>query len=146
MALGSVNKYQFLPTTANLQQSLRVGIPLRRFILTQIKTGFILTFMDKQQIKQRLLQAIKNDPYTNDIKSVALFGSYVNGQPKEDSDVDVLIEFMPDAHIGFFKLVDIKQHLEEFVGKEVNIVTPEALSKYFRDEVLAQAESIYEKR
>ena len=102
--------------------------------------------MDKQQIKQRLLRAIKNDPHINDIKSVALFGSYVNGRPKEDSDVDVLIEFMPNAHIGFFKLVDIKQHLEEFVGKEVDIVTPEALSKYFRDEVLAQAESIYEKR
>lgn len=114
--------------------------------MTAINRGFILIFMDKEQIKQKLLQALKDEPYLNDIKSVALFGSYVNGQPKEDSDVDVLIEFMPDAHIGLFKLIDIKDHLEKFVGREIDIVTPEALSKYFRDEVLAQAESVYEKR
>ncbi|MCX5637644.1 MAG: hypothetical protein NTX52_08130 [Planctomycetota bacterium] len=87
--------------------------------------------MDKEQIKQKLLQAIRSEPNIKDIKSV---------------DVDVLIEFVPDAHIGLFKLVDIKDHLEKFVGREIDIVTPEALSKYFRDEILAQAESVYEKR
>lgn len=53
--------------------------------------------MTKQEIKKRLFTAAKNDPNSADIKYVALFGSYVNGNPREDSDIDVLIEFYPQA-------------------------------------------------
>ena len=113
--------------------------------LTQINTGFILTFMDKQKIKQRLLQAIKNDPHIKDIKSVALFGSYVNGQPKEDSDVDVLVEFEPNATIGFFEFVRIRRNFAEVLGKTVDLLTPEAISEYIRPQILKQREVIYER-
>lgn len=47
--------------------------------------------MTKQEIKDKLLEAVKKDEHFSDIKSLALFGSYVTGQAKEDSDVDVLI-------------------------------------------------------
>lgn len=101
--------------------------------------------MDKQKIKEQLSEAVKNSPHLEAIKSVAIFGSYVNGTPKEDSDIDVLIDFEPKATIGFFALSDIKNNFEAFLHKTVDLLTPQAISKYFRDEVLAQAEYVYEK-
>ncbi len=44
-----------------------------------------------------------------------------------------------------FELFDIQNHLESVVGTTVDLVTPQAISKYFRDEVLAQAEVVYER-
>ncbi len=107
--------------------------------------GIRLFTMTKQEIKDKLLEAVKNDPHLADIKSVAIFGSHVNDTPGEDSDVDVLIDFVPTAVIGFFALSDIKDNFESFLEKTVDLLTPEAISKYFRDEVLAQAEYVYEK-
>jgi len=101
--------------------------------------------MDKEKIKERLREAIKHDEHLMDIKSVAIFGSYVNGTPSEDSDIDVLIDFEPNAVIGFFALSDIKDNIESFLERPVDLLTPQAISKYFRDEVLAQAKYVYEK-
>ena len=101
--------------------------------------------MDKQEVKKQLLRALENSPHLEAIRSVAIFGSYVNGTPSEDSDVDVLIDFEPAAVIGFFAMSDIKDGFESFLKKSVDLLTPQAISKHFRDEVLAQAEYIYEK-
>ncbi len=101
--------------------------------------------MGKEEIKKRLLESVKQDPHLSDIKSVAIFGSCVNGMATEDSDVDVLIDFEPNAVIGFFALSDIKDNFERFLHKTVDLLTPQAISKYFRDEVLQQAEYVYEK-
>ena len=102
--------------------------------------------MDKDKIKKILLDAVKNSPHFEAIKSVAIFGSYVNGTPSADSDIDVLIDFEPSAVIGYFALSDIKNNFETFLKKSVDLLTPAAISKYFRDEVLRQAETVYEKR
>ena len=101
--------------------------------------------MGKEEIKKRLLEAVKKDSHISDIKSVAIFGSYVNGMATEDSDIDVLIDFDPTAVIGFFTLSDIKDNFERILQKTVDLLTPQAISKYFRDEVLRQAEYVYEK-
>jgi len=114
------------------------------FDLTGVFGRIRLSSMIKQEIKDKLLEAVKHDPHLADIKSVALFGSHVNGMPGESSDVDVLIDFVPTAVIGFFALSDIKDHFESFLGKAVDLLTPQAISKYFRDEVLVQAEYVYE--
>lgn len=117
-----------------------------KFSLTLINTEFTLIYMDKQEIKKRLLEAVKRDPHLDDIKSIALFGSYVTGQPSQDSDVDVLIDFEPSATIGFFDLAHIKRNFEKFLDMEIDLLTPPAISRFFRDEVLKQAEYFYEKR
>jgi predicted nucleotidyltransferase len=100
--------------------------------------------MTKQEIKERLSAAVRNDPNSADIKYVALFGSYVNGTPREDSDIDVLIDFHPQAVVGLFKYVDIQQNLSNALGKKVDLLTPQAISKYFKEQVLQEAEPIYE--
>lgn len=115
------------------------------FNLTRTGIEFTVRFMDKQEIKKRLLEAVKSDSHLDDIKSVAVFGSYVNGQAKEDSDVDVLVQFTEDAHIGFFEYVQIQRNLSQALGLKVDIVTLEALSKYIKDQVLQEAEVVYER-
>lgn len=116
------------------------------FCLTIKLSEAILISMDKEKIKKILLDAVKNSPYLEAIKSVAIFGSYVNGTPSSDSDIDVLIDFEPSAVIGFFALSDIKNNFESFLKRSVDLLTPAAISKYFRDEVVNQAETVYEKR
>ena len=101
--------------------------------------------MDKETIKKQLLNALKGIPHLDSIQSVAIFGSYVNDNPGEESDIDVLINFEPTAVVGFFTLSNIKNSLESFLKKPVDLLTPQAISKYFRDEVLSQAEYVFEK-
>ncbi len=101
--------------------------------------------MSKQEIKEKVRQAIESNTYKNDIQKVSLFGSYLHGTAKDDSDVDVLVEFTSDAHISLFDLVDMKREMEEAVKKPVDLLTPESLSKFFRDSVINEAELIYEK-
>jgi predicted nucleotidyltransferase len=100
--------------------------------------------MVKEELAARLRRAVKDSPYCADIKSVALFGSHVHGTARDDSDIDVLIEFDPQATIGLFEFIEIQDQLSEALGRRVDLLTPQALSKYFRDEVLQEAEPVYE--
>lgn len=72
--------------------------------------------MTKEEIKERLLEAVKGGSHFADIKSVALFGSYVNGSPSEDSDVDVLIDFEP----GIEEYLEVVSY-EEFTSNKMII-------------------------
>ena len=101
--------------------------------------------MGKQEIKEKVRKAIEQNTYKKDIQKVSLFGSYLHGTAKEDSDVDVLVEFTDDSHISLFDLVGMKYELEDSIGKPVDLLTPESLSRFFRDEVINEAELIYEK-
>ncbi|MBI3989373.1 MAG: nucleotidyltransferase family protein [candidate division NC10 bacterium] len=78
------------------------------------------------------------------IRKLALFGSVLRDDFGPESDIDVLVEFEPDARVGFFKLYDLEQEFSQMLGgRKVEINTPKSLSKYFRDQVLAQAEVLY---
>ncbi|MFA5894071.1 MAG: nucleotidyltransferase family protein [Candidatus Margulisiibacteriota bacterium] len=101
--------------------------------------------VDKEKIKEIISQAIKQGPFRNDIKKVSLFGSFLKGTQKEDSDIDLLVEFAPTARIGFFKFVDIQNSFEKKLSNKIDLLTSEAISKHFRAEVLKQAETIYER-
>ncbi len=101
--------------------------------------------MNKQEIKEKVRQAIESNTYKKDIQKVSLFGSYLHGTAKDDSDVDVLVEFTPESHIGLFEYVEIQNAIGDRIQKKVDLLTPEGLSKFFRDEVINEAELIYEK-
>jgi predicted nucleotidyltransferase len=60
------------------------------------------------------------------------------------SDVDILVEFLPEVHRGLFKLVEMRQKLVEMLGHKVDLTTPGSLSKYFRQNVLDSAEVLYD--
>ena len=79
----------------------------------------------------------------NHIRRLALFGSVLRDDFTPNSDVDVLVEFEPGKAPGweFFSLQD---QLSELLGRRVDLNTPNELSKYFRDDVLAEAEVLYD--
>jgi hypothetical protein len=80
----------------------------------------------------------------NQIRKLALFGSILRDDFTPESDIDVLVEFKPEARVGFFKLYDIEQELAQILaGRTVEINTFKSLSPYFRGEVLAEAEVLY---
>src|SRR5215211_3408888 len=79
----------------------------------------------------------------NHIRRLALFGSVLREDFRPDSDVDILVEFEPDARVGFFRLAGLELDLSEMLGRKVDLRTPRDLSPYFRDEVLAEAEIQY---
>ncbi len=80
------------------------------------------------------------------IRKLALFGSVLRDDFRPDSDIDVLVEFEPDARVGFFELYDMEEELSGLLGgRKVDLNTPKCLSKYFRDAVLAEAEVQYVK-
>ncbi len=76
------------------------------------------------------------------IRKLALFGSVLREDFRPDSDVDVLVEFEPGKTPGlaFFAMQD---ELSELLGRNVDLNTPSWLSRYFRDEVLTEAEAVY---
>ncbi len=78
------------------------------------------------------------------IQKLSLFGSVLRDDFKPDSDIDVLVEFEPGHTPGFFRLFDMEEELSSmFAGRKVDLRTPEDLSKYFRDDVVATAEVHY---
>lgn len=79
------------------------------------------------------------------ISRLALFGSRLKGTARPDSDVDLLVEFEPDARPGLMTMVEIEDELSPlFGGHKVDLRTAEDLSRYFRAQVVAQAEVQYE--
>ncbi len=78
------------------------------------------------------------------IRKLAFFGSVLREDFRPDSDVDVLIEFELGHRVGlaFFA---IQEELSELLGRRVDLHTPQFLSRYFRDEVLSEAEAQYVK-
>ena len=79
------------------------------------------------------------------IRRLALFGSALREDFGPQSDVDVLVEFLPGARISFFELTTMEMELGDILGRRVDLRTPEELSRYFRQEVLDRAEVLYER-
>ncbi len=76
------------------------------------------------------------------IKKLAVFGSVLRPDFREDSDIDVLVEFDPD-HIPGLAFFAMQDELCEILGRKVDLNTPNFLSKYFRDKVIQEAEIQY---
>ena len=71
------------------------------------------------------------------VAHVSLFGSFARDEAREDSDVDVLVEFA--RPIGMFDFVRLQRELGERIGRKVELVTPAALKPQLRDRILAEA-------
>ena len=73
------------------------------------------------------------------VKELYLFGSVVRGDEKQTSDVDLLVEFEPDAHIGLFEFSRLQRMLSGMLGCEVDLATPDALHKTLKGRIMEEA-------
>jgi predicted nucleotidyltransferase len=78
------------------------------------------------------------------IRRLAFFGSVLRDDFRPDSDVDVLVEFLPGRTPGFFRLFDMEDELSLILGRKADLRTREDLSPYFRDEVARTAQPFYD--
>lgn len=77
------------------------------------------------------------------IRWLALLGSVLRDDFGVGSDVDVLVEFEPGATSGF-GFFGIQDELSHVLERKVDLYTPQCLTKHFRDEVLREAEVLYD--
>ena len=81
------------------------------------------------------------------IQRLSLFGSTLKGSNRPDSDVDLLVEFEPDATPGLLTMARIEIELSELLGgRKVDLRTAGDLSRYFRDDVVRTAEAQFDAR
>ncbi len=81
---------------------------------------------------------------THHIRQLSVFGSALRSDFCPDSDIDILVEFEPERIPGFLGMARLERELSAFLGgRRVDLRTPEGLSRYFREEVLKEAEVQY---
>jgi len=78
------------------------------------------------------------------IRRLSLFGSVLKGTARPDSDVDLLVEFVPGEAPGLLGLAAIEAELSVLLGgRRVDLRTPADLSRHFRNEVVNSAAAQY---
>ena len=75
------------------------------------------------------------------VKNIGLFGSFVRGDQTPLSDIDILVEFMPEKHT-FDNFMEVAFLLEKILGRKVELVTPEALSPHIGPHILKEVERV----
>lgn len=77
------------------------------------------------------------------VRELSVFGSAARGKMRPDSDIDLLVEFFPEAKIDLFDHVGLMLDLEKLLGRKVDLVSKEGLKPLIRSSVLADARLIY---
>jgi len=81
----------------------------------------------------------------NGVRRLAVFGSALRDDFRPDSDVDLLVEFLPDEQVSLFDMARMEMELEAIVpGHRVDLRTAGDLGARFRDDVIADAEVVYD--
>jgi predicted nucleotidyltransferase len=109
------------------------------------RTGFrpgaksaILSIMNKQDaidVLRRSEAALR----ARGVRRAALFGSVARGDNRPDSDIDIMIEVDPEAPIGVYEYVALKDYIAGLFDGPVDVVSRDALKPYVRPAATADA-------
>ena len=77
------------------------------------------------------------------VRELSLFGSAARGEIRPDSDVDLLVGFLPDAEVGLVEHAGLMLELERLLGRKVDLVSKNGLKPRIRPYVLADAQLLY---
>ena len=72
--------------------------------------------------------------------NIRVFGSVIRGEEREDSDIDLLVDFLPGTTL--LDQVALINALSETLGRKVDIVSERALNKHLRQRILQEAVSL----
>jgi len=93
--------------------------------------------MNKQETFEKIIQFLKREG----AKKISVFGSYVRGEEKAESDIDIIVEF--SERKSLLKLVRIERELSEVLGIKVDLLTEKSISPYLIDTIKKEMEVIY---
>ncbi|HEV7347965.1 nucleotidyltransferase family protein [Telluribacter sp.] len=94
-----------------------------------------------QEIEGKIVDYLRDTP----VQKAYVFGSYARNEQTADSDVDLLLDFAPDAMVSLFDLGRILEDLKDLLGKDVDLVTEDGMSPYLRPFIERDKKLIYEK-
>jgi len=92
---------------------------------------------DLEETKRKLaeLKPVLREKFK--VESIGLFGSYVRGEQKGESDLDVLVEF--SEPIGLFKFIELEEFLSDELGAKVDLVMKKTLKKRIKERIINEA-------
>jgi len=86
---------------------------------------------------KRTLSAHRNELTERfSVKEIGVFGSFVRGEQSGDSDLDMLVEF--EKPVGFFKFLELEEHLELLLGTKIDLVSRKALKPRIGERILQE--------
>ncbi len=77
------------------------------------------------------------------VRELSVFGSAVRGDFRPESDIDLIVEFEPDAKISLFDVVGLQQDFEGVLGRKVDLGEKHCIKRVIRDRVLAEAQLVF---
>ncbi|WRQ72907.1 MAG: nucleotidyltransferase family protein [Methanosarcinales archaeon Met12] len=98
--------------------------------------------MTIEDIKAKILPILKR----YGVQRAALFGSFVRGEERGSSDIDILIEFKDRENKTLLDLVGLELELEDILNREVDLLTYNSIHPLLRDYILDEQEVFYEER
>ena len=78
------------------------------------------------------------------VRELALFGSAARGEARTDSDIDLLVEFLPETHIGLMDYAGLMLDLSKLLGRKVDLVSKNGLKPLIRASVLSEMRLLYQ--
>ena len=95
--------------------------------------------MKLEEIKE-ILKKHKKELQENFNKNMGIFGSYVRGEQREASDVDILVEFYETPDL--LKFIELERYLEEILGVKVDLVRKQAIREELGERILKEVVSV----
>jgi len=93
-----------------------------------------------EEIKEIIQEHKKDLKKEYGVKEIGIFGSYVKGEQKAVSDVDILIEL--ERPIGFVKFMKLEKRISDILGVKVDLVTKKALKPYIGQRILQEVQYV----
>ena len=80
------------------------------------------------------------------IEEIGIFGSYLGVKQKEDSDIDILVEFKPEAKMSLLEFVSLENYLSDLLGNKVDLVEKSVLKPRIGKYILKEVEYLWTER
>lgn len=96
--------------------------------------------INKQKIKESIIPILKK----HDVQKAALFGSFVRGEQREDSDIDILVEFKDRENKTLLNLIGLELELRDVFNRKVDVLTYNSIHPLLKKYILSEQEVLYE--
>ena len=93
-------------------------------------------------LRDEILDKLRADKQALDafgVRTIGVFGSVARGEAGPDSDVDILVDYDHQVTRGIFGFLELKEHIEEVLGRNVDLVMQKGLRRRLRDRILNEA-------
>jgi len=91
-----------------------------------------------KEIKETIVRCKPELKRTFNIKEIGIFGSYINGEQDEKSDLDILVVFEDDARLTLLDMVGLEIELSELLGVKVDLVEKKCLKPFIGQHILKE--------